>query len=397
MSVSRPFTVLITAMSLLTIGCGPWAPPLPTAPSAAGTATISGTVTGIPQSARLNNSRFPLLATALAALDTVTFATPVRADSGITVTVVGTNISVVLSGSGKFVLTDVPVGNIQLRFSGAGTDAVLTINGVGNEHVQLVVKLEGSTAKLESFNRIQAGNTAELEGLITSINYGDRSMRVANVEVKVKDVPVRHGSTIVLFNDVMIGQRVHVKGTMENNHVVASEVLLQNLNPPPVVNPPPTPPNPGPSNDDDDGPRVEFRGFLSGLSGIGSCPNVSFSVDGRAVTASSTTSFRHGPCEHLENGTWVEVNGLRQGNGTVLADKIEMKEREFTGTITSLSGGCPTLVLGMPGFTVKTYGWTRFEKLACGGFVAGLRVEVKGTEHPNGVVKAIRLKYEGEN
>jgi hypothetical protein len=396
MSVSRQVTVLIAAMALLTAGCGPWAPPLPTAPSAAGTATISGTVTGLTQSARLSKPGFPFLATALAALDAVTLATPVRADSGVTVTVVGTNISVVLSGSGKFVLTDVPVGNIQLRFSGAGTDAVLTINGVGNEHVQLVVKLEGSTAKLESFNRIQAGNTAELEGLITSISYGDRSMRVANVEVKVKDVPVRHGSTIVPFNDVMIGQRVHVKGTMENNHVVAIEVLLQNVNPPPVVNPPPAPPNPGPS-DGDDGPRVEFRGFLSGFGGIGSCPSVSFTVDGRAVTASSATSFRHGPCEHLENGTWVEVNGLRQGNGTVLADKIEMKEREFTGMITSMSSGCPTLTLGIQGFTVKTYGWTKFEKLACGGFVTGLRVEVKGTEHPNGIVKAIRLKYEGEN
>jgi hypothetical protein len=126
-------------------------------------------------------------------------------------------------------------------------------------------------------------------------------------------------------------------------------------------------------------------------------PKCVFTVDGRAVSASSATSFRHGPCEHLENGTWVEVNGLRQGNGTVLADKIEMKEREFTGMITSMSSGCPTLTLGINGLTVKTYGWTKFEKLACGGFVTGLRVEVKGTEHPNGIVKAIRLKYEGEN
>lgn len=269
---------------------------------------------------------------------------PLHADSGLTVTVVGTDISAVLSGSGKFVLTDVPVGNVELRFSGPGTDATLTITGVTNEHLQLVVKIEGSSAKLESFNRIQAGNTAELEGLISSISYGDRSMRVANVEVKVRDVLVRHGSAIIPFDNVMIGQRVHVRGTMENNHLVASEVLLQNLNQPPAVNrpPSPTPPDQDESDDDDDdGPRVELKGALAGFSGIGSCPDVAFSVGGRAVSAGSATSFRHGPCEHLENGTWVEVNGLRQGDGTILAGKIEMKEREFTGTITSASSSCP--------------------------------------------------------
>lgn len=394
MRVQKQLPALLMAMCIFWIGCGGGAP---TAPSNAATATISGTVTNLPRSAALTNRTSPLLAAALAVLDAATVAMPLHADSGVTVTVVGTDISVALSGSGKFVLTDVPVGNVQLRFSGPGTDATLTINGVTNEHVQLVVKIEGSSAKLESFNRIQAGNTAELEGLISSINYGDRSMRVANVEVKVRDVPVRHGSTVVPFDNVMIGQRVHVKGTMENNHVVASEVLLQNINQPPVANPPPpNPPNKDDDDDDNDGPRVEIRGALSGFSGIGSCPGVTFSVGGRAVSASSATSFRRGPCEHLENGTWVEVNGLRQGDGTILADKIEMKEREFTGTITSASSSCPTLTLKINGSTVNTYGWTRFDKLACSGFVAGLRAEVKGTEHPNGVVKAIRLKYEGE-
>lgn len=393
MSVSRQIKVLLAVLSLLTAGCGEWTPPLPTAPSAssAGTATISGTVSGLPQSARLTSPAFPLLASALAALDAVTFAVPLRADSGVTVTVVGTDISVTLSGSGKFVLTNVPVGNIQLRFSGPGTDAVLTIHGVTNEHVQLVVKLEGSSAKLESFNRIQAGNTAQLEGLISSISYGDRSMRVANVEVKVRDVPVRHGSTIVPFNDLVIGQRVHVKGTVQNNHVVAQEVTLQNTGSSTV---PGTPSNNGSGSSDSDGPRVEFRGFLSGFSGT--CPGVTFTVDGRTVTANASTSFRHGPCDHLEEGTWVDVNAVRQGNGTLLAEKIEMKEREFTSLITSKGGACPTLTLGVNGFTVKTYAWTAFETLACPGFVTNLRVEVKGTEHPNSVVKAIRLKYEGE-
>ena len=381
MPACRRSLAVVSVLSLFATACGDR--PLPTAPSAGSGATISGTATGSGLTAS-NHPSNPFVAGMLAAIDALTLATPVTAASGVTVTVVGTGISVELSGSGKFVLTGVPPGTIRLHFSGPGTDAVLTIESVTTEHIQLVVKLEGTSAKLESFNRIDADNRAQLEGLISSINHGDRSLRVANVEVKVRDVPVRHGSTIVPFNQLAVGQRVHVVGTMENNHVVAQEVVLQNTNGVPISNPPP-----GSGGD----PRVELKGSLSALGGA--CPGVTFTVDGRAVRADSGTSFRHGPCEHLESGTWVDVESTRQGDGTLRAEKVEMKEIEFTGVITSGSA-CATGQLVVSGRTVKTYASTSFEKLLCGGFVAGVKVEVKGTEHPNGVIKAIRLKYEGE-
>ena len=381
MSVSRHSLAVVTLLSLCAPACGVLSP---TGPSGSGT-TIIGTATGSGLTAS-NHPSNPFVAGLLAAIDTLTLATPVTAASGVTVTVVGTGMTVELSGSGKFVLTDVPAGTIQLHFSGPGIDAVLTIESVTTEHIQLVVKLEGTSAKLESFNRIGAGNRAQLEGPISSINHGDRSLRVANVEVKVHDVPVRHGSTIVPFNQLAIGHRVHVVGTMENNHVVAQEVKLQNTNAVPTLNPVPAP-------DSDDDPRVEVEGSLSALGGA--CPGVTFIVDGRTVRADSGTSFKHGPCEHLESGTWVEVESTRQGDGTLRAEKVEMKEIEFTGSIASGSACAPGQLV-VSGKTVKTDASTSFEKLPCGGFVAGVTVEVKGTEHPNGVIKAIRLKYEGE-
>lgn len=154
---------------------------------------------------------------------------------------------------------------------------------------------------------------------------------------------------------------------------------------------------PEPEDDEEanDSSRVEFRGYLQSL-GAEACPSVTFTVGGKAVRADAHTDFNNGPCAHLENGTWIEVNGVRQGDGTVLASKIQMKEIQFTGLISTVDGVCPTRTLLVKGTTVKTDALTSFEKLLCTGFVKDLRVEVKGTEHSLGVVKAIRLKYEGE-
>lgn len=75
-----------------------------------------------------------------------------------------------------------------------------------------------------------------------------------------------------------------------------------------------------------------------------------------------------------------------------------MREVEITSSITTKSGSCPTLVLGMSnGWTVKTYATTVFELVACTGVNIGMKVEVKATRHPNNVLKAIRLKFEGND
>lgn len=359
--------VPLLVVSLLVAACGgEFTSSLPTGPS--GTTTSGATINGI--------------VNGMSSAITTSWTTANTVPAGITVTVVGTNISTAVSGSGTFVLTGVPSGNVQLRFTGPGVDATLTITGVTTEQIQIVITLSGSNANVDSMNRTQSGNSAEIEGLISSISYGDRSMKVAGVEVKVRNAPIRHGSTEVGLTTLAVGHRVHVKGTREHDYIVATEVILKDLTPSP---------NAGPSPD---GPTVEFRGFLKGLAGA--CPSVTFTVNGNSVTAGPATSFRHGPCGHLEEGSWVTVHGRRQANGSVLADKIEMKEIKFTGPVTTVSGSCPMLTLSVNGSTVKTDTLTVFEKLACGGFVPNLRVEVTGTEHSNGLVKAVRLQYEGE-
>ena len=70
--------------------------------------------------------------------------------------------------------------------------------------------------------------------------------------------------------------------------------------------------------------KVELAGPVSGLSG--SCPVLTFTVDGRTVTTDSSTEFKDGACGDVQNGTEVKVEGLRQPDGSVLASEVELDD-----------------------------------------------------------------------
>ena len=71
------------------------------------------------------------------------------ATTSIRVTVVGTSVSTQVDGGGQFTLTDVPPGTVQLKFSGSGIDATLTLTGVAaDDRIEINVTLNGTRARL---------------------------------------------------------------------------------------------------------------------------------------------------------------------------------------------------------------------------------------------------------
>jgi len=74
-------------------------------------------------------------------------------------------------------------------------------------------------------------------------------------------------------------------------------------------------------DDEDDKDEVELEGNLTGRSGT--CPSISFSLSGTPVVTNSSTEFKDGSCSSLANGQRVEVKGTRQGDGSVLARRVE--------------------------------------------------------------------------
>ena len=66
--------------------------------------------------------------------------------------------------------------------------------------------------------------------------------------------------------------------------------------------------------------RVSLNGAISDLAGT--CPAVTFTVDGRTVITDGNTRFRDG-CSALANGTNVRIDGEETASGQVSAMSVD--------------------------------------------------------------------------
>lgn len=214
---------LVTVASAAVAACGSNASLSPLAPSAAAAgrgAVITGRVTGV--------------AAAATTRDAVLGATSATT---LTVRIVGTNISSTVDGAGQFTLTGVPPGTVQLKFSGNGIDATITLANVSAaERITITVSLRGSDARVE-FERRERDDDED---------------------------------------------------------------------------------------DEDDADDNEVEGSVSNLSGI--CPALTFTVQHTTVRTNGMTVFDDGPCTVIANGTHVEVEGARQGDGSIVAASVEIED-----------------------------------------------------------------------
>ena len=107
----------------------------PTGPSGSAGATITGVVNG-GQVSGLTASTAPAL-------------TAAAAPSGMTVTVVGTNLSATVDVLGSFELEGVPAGPVQLQFRDGAMTATVQLSAVGDQElVRIQVTLSGGNAAI---------------------------------------------------------------------------------------------------------------------------------------------------------------------------------------------------------------------------------------------------------
>ena len=145
-------------------------------------------------------------------------------------------------------------------------------------------------------------------------------------------------------------------------------------------------------------PESEIRGAISGLTGA--CPNLSFSVGTQGVITDASTRFKDRDCSGIRNGQSVELHGIRQVDGRVLArdvePNIEAERIEVLGTLRNLGGTCPSVVFSIGSDVIATNGDTRFKTLPCNALSEGRFVEAKGVRQPDGRILAQEVETEDE-
>jgi hypothetical protein len=120
---------------------------------------------------------------------------------------------------------------------------------------------------------------------------------------------------------------VNVAGQTFTVTQIAAPVLAPPPTEPPPPTPPPPPAEPAPPPPPPPPPSIltiQLDGEVSALSG--SCPAVTFSVDGMGVAADGSTDFSKGNCGDLQNGRLVTVTGTIQTSGIVVATVIALKK-----------------------------------------------------------------------
>jgi Cu/Ag efflux protein CusF len=246
-------------------------------------------------------------------------------------------------------------------------------------------------------NNNQTGRV-ELKGIVTGLGG-----QCPAISFSVSGSPVMTTATTT-FDDgacstIKNGDQLEVEGVKQaNNVVMASRVEKKNAD----------------DDDDDDNPnvpgRIELKGMVAGRTG--GCPSITFSIGSSTVMTNASTIFDDGACSTVQNGDQVEVEGVRQANGVVLASRVEQKnddndddddddddndnrhggEVELNGSIGALSGACPAISFSVSGSTVSTSAGTRFDDAACSSLKNGDRVEVRGVRQTNNVVAASRVE-----
>lgn len=160
-------------------------------------------------------------------------ATASDVPAGLVVSVDGTSLGAPVSSGGAFTLTGVPSGDINLRFSSQTVNGTIPLADVQqNQTIDLMVSVSATTVELEAQARVMGGDT-ELEGRIEAFPDATAAddLIVAGKTVLTDDATVVYlGNTSGEFDDLQIGWRVHVKGNAAGSDVLATSILVQNVN-----------------------------------------------------------------------------------------------------------------------------------------------------------------------
>ena len=150
-------------------------------------------------------------------------------------------------------------------------------------------------------------DSASVEGTLNTLTGAPPALilTIGTTTVTTTDATVvqRRGDVQTLAA-LAIGQTVHAVGTRQAGGSIKAQKLQ--------------------IKDDTAGAAFVIEGSVGGLKGA--CPTFSFGVNGYSIATTAATGFvPTTACADLKSGTKVEVEGTRQADGSVKADKVTRK------------------------------------------------------------------------
>ena len=144
--------------------------------------------------------------------------------------------------------------------------------------------------------------SASIEGLLTAISGSPPVLTVAGVTVRTNaETVVRRGGDTQPLSALDLQMTVHVVGDRQPNGSIDARMVQ--------------------IKGDAPGGKFQISGSAGGVTGT--CPALTFGVNGYDIVTDAATSFSPPPgCSALKSGSKVTVNGIVQANGTVKATSV---------------------------------------------------------------------------
>jgi hypothetical protein len=199
----------------------------------------------------------------------------------------------------------------------------------------------GGNLRASRVELVGTGAADELRGAVSSIDVAADTFVLNGITVSY--ARAAFGPAGAGESSLRSGTVVEVRGTLAGNVLTATQVDFEDL--------------------EDDSLRgradeeQEVEGFVSGFTAH---PG-SFLVNGRSVTTTSSTRFEDGTAGDLVNNVKVEVEGIVNAQGVLVASKVEFRNIrvQLHGRATAVDAGAGTIVV--LGQTVRSTNLTRIE------------------------------------
>jgi len=235
--------------------------------------------------------------------------------AGITVRARSQGVEAVASPDGGFLLMGLPEGELELQFTRAsdGIDATLLLSPGVND-----VTVELQKSKAHTRRRSARAPRIQLEGLITeitpeSITVMDASRKMEITCVINEDTVIRKGYRELTTDDLLVGDRVHVRARPEGDDLVAEEIKRQE------------------GEDGDDEPRpakMELEGLILEIT-PDSITVMDASTGEQTAAITEDTVIRKGKdkltVDDLKAGDRVHVKAKVEDDDSLTAEEIKLQ------------------------------------------------------------------------
>jgi len=211
--------------------------------------------------------------------------------------------------------------------------------------VEPFVELKGIIDSFDSVEAFTVNGHSITTNLFTRYEDGNPDLLAMGIEVKVKGHQAEDGT--------IVAKKIEIESENDNNR------------------------------------ETEVEGEVTGFTSA-----TEFTIGEQSITTTVNTRFDNGSAENLALGVYVEVDGLINNDGILVAEEIEFEEANEVSVEGVVSVFVSAIEFSIGEQAITTNGETEFKNSSASMLAIGVTLEAEGVLDENGTLVATKVEFE---